>query len=293
MVAKFDSIGKAEAEFQKMVQFVKQASASGELRADEVEQGLFETALTIGKHLLKAFTEQAGDGDHGPHVQHQEQTLVRSETKKTKKYRSVFGVLEINRYVYAPVSKKLAVWKPVDAQLGLPAGEQSYVLEDWTQRFCIKDAFAEGVGSLRDLLGVKTSVRAAEVMNRSMAQHVDGFRAGVAAVDPESEAEIIVLAADGKGVPMRRPLADRLHEHKLAQAGHEYGEVSAEKSREPHKKRLGRGEIRTRKQMAYVGRQSIVSRRLYAPPNRLLTSFVAVADRRIDRVLRTNTFLLR
>ncbi len=109
MVAKFDSIGKAEAEFQKMVQFVKQASASGELRADEVEQGLFETALTIGKHLLKAFTEQAGDGDHGPRVQHQEQTLVRSETKKTKKYRSVFGVLEINRYVYAPGPKKLAV----------------------------------------------------------------------------------------------------------------------------------------------------------------------------------------
>jgi len=253
MVAQFDSIGKAEAEFQKMLQFVKQAIASGELRADEVEQGLFDGGLTIGRHLLEAFIQQTGDGDHGPSVEHQGQTLQRSEEKKTKKYRSIFGVLEINRYVYASGPKKKVAWAPVDARLGLPAGEQSYVLEDWLQRVCIKEAFAEGVGSLRDLLGVKTSVRAAETMNRNMAQYVDGFRQSVAAPAPESEEETLVLAADGKGVPMRRPLKERLKEHHLRKAGNDCPEALPEKSRKPNKKRLSRGEKRTRKQMAYVG----------------------------------------
>ncbi len=133
------------------------------------------------------------------------------------------------------------------------AGEQSYVLEDWMQRICIKEAFAEGVGSLRDLLGVKTSIRAAEVMNRSMAQYFDGFRDHVAAPSPESEEEILVLAADGKGVPMRRPLAERLKEHALAKEAPAERPTSAVEESQPHKKRLGRGEKRTRKQMAYVG----------------------------------------
>ncbi|MBI3839733.1 MAG: hypothetical protein HY288_17565 [Planctomycetia bacterium] len=31
----------------------------------------------------------------------------------------------------------------LDERLGLPVGEFSYVLEDWLQRLCVKESFAE------------------------------------------------------------------------------------------------------------------------------------------------------
>lgn len=245
-----------EAAFQAVKGFLRQSIKSRELRLDKVERGTFDGLLAIGLHGLEAVILATGDGDHGETVEHQGKTLQRSEEKKAKPYRSIFGVLSVQRYVYASGPKKKVEWAPVDARLGLPAGEQSYVLEDWMQRVCVKESFKEGVGSLRDLLGVKTSVRAAEVMTRKMAEHADSF-SETKAPAPDTEEELIVLAADGKGVPMRRPLEERLKAHQVAtrpegcplQAQPSVDDCPAE----PKKKRLGPGEKRTRKQMAYVG----------------------------------------
>jgi len=257
MIAHEESLGKAEAAFGEMVKFVKQAIQSGELRIDEVERALFAQSLVVGRELLGAFIAAAGDGDHGETVLQEGQTLYRSEAPKAKAYRSIFGVLSVLRYVYAPGAKKMAEWLPVDAKLGLPAGEQSYVLEDWMQRVCVKESFVEGVGSLRDLLGVKTSVRAAEVMTRAMAEHADGFSESQVSAAPDNDEELIVVAADGKGIPMRRPLEERLQEHQAAtrpKAVVAQGDSAvAALPEEPKSKRLKRGEKRTRKQMAYVG----------------------------------------
>jgi hypothetical protein len=255
MITQLESIGKAEAVFRDMVALVRKAAESGELRIDEVERALFDQCLEQGLHLLEAFAASAGDGNHGRTVEHEGQMLRRSKQRRTKLYRSIFGVLHIERYVYAAGPKKKVAWAPVDARLGLPAGEQSYVLEDWMLRVCVKESFAEGVGSLRELLGVKTSVRAAEVMTRNMAAHADGFIETRAEVDADAEQEIIVLAADGKGVPMRRSLEQRLREQRATTAA-EAGDVrpaGGEGVASSPAKRLKPGEKRTRKQMAYVG----------------------------------------
>lgn len=253
MIAQFESLGKAEAAFRDMIEFVEKAIESGELRIDEVERALFNMSLSANLHLLEAFAAGAGDGDHGENVEREGKRLVRSE-KKTKFYRSIFGVLAIDRYLYSQGAKRKTEWAPVDARLGLPAREQSYVLEDWMIRLCVKESFAEGVGSLRDLLGVKTSVRAAEVMARNMADHADTFSESKASIALQAEQEILVLAADGKGVPMRRPLEQRLREEKAAAAGDSGISTPARADVAAHRsKRLKRGEKRTRKQMAYVG----------------------------------------
>ncbi|MGH9610244.1 MAG: ISKra4 family transposase [Bryobacteraceae bacterium] len=260
MIAQFESLGKAEAAFGKaqaafkdMIDFVKKAAESNDLRIDEVERALFTKTLAANLHLLEAFAARAGDGDHGETIEREGKTLVRSE-KKTKFYRSIFGVLAIERYVYSRGAKRKTEWAPVDARLGLPVGEQSYVLEDWMVRLCVKESFAEGVGTLSDLLGLKTSVRAAEVMARHMADHTETFQEIKTSVDPEREQEILVFVADGKGVPMRRPLEQRLREEKAATAALDDAcQNTAQPTEACKSKRLKPGEKRTRKQMAYVG----------------------------------------
>lgn len=278
MIAQDESLGKAEAAFSDMMEFVKRAIKSKEFRIDEVERALFEQLLVVGGHALQGLIDAAGDGNHGETVEHDGKTLQRSEDRKTKPYRSIFGVLSVERYVYAAGPKKKVEWAPVDARLSLPAGEQSYVLEDWMLRVCVKESFEEGVSSLRDLLGVNTSVRAAEIMTRNMAEHANSFSETKAAPDPNTEKEIIVLAADGKGVPMRRPLKERLKEHQAAgtSAGSPPQDcLSAdEESASPKKKRLGPGEKRTRKQMAYVGA-------VYS-----IAPFVRTADQVVDELRR-------
>src|SRR5208283_1119913 len=94
--------------------------------------------------------------------------------------------------------------------LGLPAGEFSYVLQDWLQRMCIKESFREATTSLRALLGLSPSEKAAEKMNQRMAEHAEAFAVQHPAPPGDEEAELLVATADGKGVPMRRPLLERV-----------------------------------------------------------------------------------
>ena len=120
------------------------------------------------------------------------------------------------------------------------------------QKLCVKDSFAEGVEALHDWLGVKLNVRIAESINRRMAQHAESYRASQPPPPAKEEGEIMVVAGDGKGVPMRRPLEERMG----------------------RSKRRGKGEKKNKKQMAYVGAAYTIDR------------FCRTPDDVIDEVLR-------
>jgi hypothetical protein len=95
---------------------------------------------------------------------------------------------------------------------------------------CLKESIHESVTSLRELLGVAPSERAAEVMNQQMAQRAETFRWEQPRPPADEEEKILVVTADGKGVPMRRPLEERVRTSP----------------------RRGKGEKANKKQMAYV-----------------------------------------
>jgi hypothetical protein len=61
--------------------------------------------------------------------------------------------LSIRRFVYARREGQKVERSPLDETLGMPAGEFSYLLEDWLQRLCLKDSFHEACQSLRMILG--------------------------------------------------------------------------------------------------------------------------------------------
>jgi hypothetical protein len=222
---------KAQQQFQAMVAFVEQAAVD-ELRIDQVERDLFSRLLAVGLTLQKAFVAAQGDGDTGAKVKTPDgRTLCRLKGKHARRYLSIFGEIVLRRWVYAEREKQPIERAPLDERLGLPAGEFSYVLEDWLQRMCVKESFHEATSSLRALLGLAPSERAAEQMNQRMAEHAEAFGLQHAAPPADEEAEILVATADGKGVPMRRPLEERVR-------------------RGP---RRDKGEKANKKQMAYVG----------------------------------------
>jgi hypothetical protein len=207
MMTKEYALLKAQEEFSALLAFVRQASVE-QLRVDEVERGLWQRLLAIGLVSLQAFVADAGDGDVGETLEHEGQDLRRLDEIRARRYVSIFGELEIERHVYAAREKQRAVsW--LDARLGLPQGDFSYVLEDWLQQACVRDSFDESVSSLQKMLGIGVSVRSAEHMNQDLAEQTELFRLAQPAPPPREEAEILVVTADCKGVPMRRPVEMR------------------------------------------------------------------------------------
>lgn len=244
------AFGKTHQLLEKMVAFAEQASKDGK-RIDLLEREVFSRLLEIGRETLKGFIALAGDGNEGQTVQQEEQVLKRFEGKRRRVYRSIFGVIEIDRWVYGVRERQKAIYLPLDQRLGLPAGEQSYVLEDWMQRFCVQNAFSHAVTSLDDLLGIKTSMRTAERINREVSTYVESHRQASEKL-PHEEQEILVTTADGKGVPMCRTLEEQMGKDDPAWRRHQQKKQQA-KAADRATKRLGRGQKKTRKQMAYVG----------------------------------------
>lgn len=256
MMTKERELLKARDIFDQMCEFIQGAGKKG-LRVDEVERSLFRQALALCLALLKAFVRSQGDGDEGKRIEKNGTTLCRFQKKHSRRYVSIFGELSFKRYVYGTREGQRIERVALDAKLGMPAGEFSYVLEEWQQKLVVRDPFGEAIESLHDWLGIKLGVRTTEAMNRRMSEFVDRFRAQQPPPLAEEEAEIVVVTADGKGVPMRRPLEERIKELKASKPKDPRGRKPKKRPpdgvEKPKRKRVGKGEKRTKKQMAYVG----------------------------------------
>jgi hypothetical protein len=209
---------------------MRQAGREG-WRLDEIERRAMPELMRLGLEFLTGHVEGQGSGDAGPEVTPDNRTLRRSEEMHARRYLSIFGEMLVPRFVYAVREGQKAEYVPLDARLGLPAGETSYVLEEWQQRLCVKDAFGQSVEDLKAILGQGVSVRTAEGMNRSMAEYAEAYRVAQPLPPAAEEAELLVTTGDGKGVIMRRTLAEELLADREASAAAAPGTV-AEPSRQ-------------------------------------------------------------
>jgi hypothetical protein len=243
---------KAQVDLQEIVTFARQAADNG-TRIDQVERELMRRLLTLGLTLLQLFIVEHGDGDLGEELPADDgHTLRRLPKQHDCRYVSIFGELNITRAVYGSREGQDIERVPLDERLGLPAGNFSYVLEDWTQRFCLKGSFAEAAESLETILGLRLGSRTLEHMNQELASFVVPFRDAVDPPPTVEEGPILVVTADGKGVPMRRPVPEGPRRHH----------------------RRTKGEKANKKQMACVGA-------VYS-----IEPFVRTADDILDEVLR-------
>ena len=240
--------GKVHELVARLLNSVEQSNRAGQ-RVDVVERDLLQQLLRIGLELLTEYISSAGDGDEGEVISREGREIARLETPKKRGYCSIFGRIDLERYVYGSREKQKVQFVPLDAKLGMPAAEQSYVLEDLLQKLVVQLPYGEAVGRLDDFLGIKTGQRTTQAMASRLSSYSESFRQSQRPPKAKTEGQIVVMTLDGKGVPVRRPLEQRLQQ--------ECGVARpAWKSRVKHEKstkRRQRGEPKSRKQMAYVG----------------------------------------
>ena len=203
-----------EALVGQLQSFIRVAAATGSA-AHDVERELCKRLLQLGWLLLQQFFALLGDGDEGEYVALAEGRLVkRLEKPQRRGYRSIFGLLERERWVYARGEKQRLEYVPLDAQAGLPAGKDSYLLQEWDQRLAMEMPYGQVNAVLEPMLGLQQSVAGLEQTSRTLATQVEGFWAAQPAPEVAVEAQVVVMSADGKGVPMRKaPAAPPVSAH--------------------------------------------------------------------------------
>lgn len=182
--------------------FVRQAVHEG-TEFDEVERGVFSRLLDIGRAAVDLFLKAQGDGDLGASVTCEDGVvLYRSETVQERPLRTIFGEHALQAYVYAQGSKKKIDLRPIDARLNLPEGKASYLLQEFTQLFCVEKAFRVGARQFETVFGQKLSVDVLEDINRAVGDQAAGFLDQLPTPPAHQEGAILVTTADGKGVPL-------------------------------------------------------------------------------------------
>ena len=172
----------------------------------EVEGKSMKVLLLAGRKALQLLVDCLGNGDMGQEHQLPDGTTVkRSAEPEPRDYVSIFGKIDIERYVYARRKGQAIEFAAIDARLALPAGKFSYLLQDWDQSFAMEEPFSQAATTVQRILGLKQYVGSLEHMNQEMAQSADMFQATLPIPPAKEEGEIFVQTADCKGVPIRRP----------------------------------------------------------------------------------------
>jgi hypothetical protein len=194
-------------EFQNLLAYVTGPEARSQT-AYTVELTLFRRLLGLGAALLRLFFVTRAAVRPAEPVTAPDGTRLTYHDQRPTIYYSVFGKVGFARhYFIAPGQTGLC---PLDAELSLPARCYSDLLREWAVYGTTDESYRESQTVLERILGLSLSVHALETCVTEAAADVAGFYAQPAEpTAPPPVGAILVVQADGKGVPMVQPSPQR------------------------------------------------------------------------------------
>ena len=189
---------------QQLVEAANRASQQGD-SFDSLERDVWERVKRMGYAAVELFIHLQGQGDLGSTTQTAEgQTLQRSPEPAKCIIRSIFGRHAFQQYTYSPGKNKAIELRPIAARMSLPEARWSYLLQEYSQMFCVDQAFGLAAQNLATVFGGAVSVDTLEAVNAKMGCQAEHFLAELPTPPAKDEGEILVLSCDGKGVPLVR-----------------------------------------------------------------------------------------
>ena len=195
-------VQELHAEFESMLNYVRDSRTA---TADQVERGLFRRLLSLGARLMLWFfalrTAAAPRGEH----QLANGAILPYRTEHRRQYFSIFGKLAFWRpYFYHPDEGGAS---PLDQELALGTDCYSDLVRELVEYLGVGSTYAKVADCFARILGLELSTQAISDLVAEDAGDVEAFYAQQAPPAIASEAEILVVQADGKGVPIVRTTA--------------------------------------------------------------------------------------
>jgi hypothetical protein len=189
-------------DFQALLTYVCGPEAHTQT-AYTVELTLFRRLLALGAALLRLFflTRSAA---RPPAPVTASGSILAYHDRREIAYYSIFGKLSIDRHYF--YSAGVGGHCPLDAALSLPPHCYSDLLREWSCYDATDGAYRETIGTIERILGLNLSIQALETSVQADAQDVARFYAQPhPATELATVGSILVVQADGKGVPMVQP----------------------------------------------------------------------------------------
>ena len=226
------------ADFETMLEYVAGERART-TTADETERGLFKMLIEMGLKLLTLFFIMRSQNAKREALKLEDGSVLYYHRDTKRRYVSIFGALSFVRpYFYR---KGQDGQTPLDAELSLGNDCYSDLVREVNDYLGVHGVYHKASDILERLLGWNLSTRAIQANLAEDAADVSAYYAQKSAPVVSSEAEILVIQADGKGIPMI------LEETK------------------PDKVRLGKGEKHGRKKEATVTSVYSIARFIRTP----------------------------
>jgi hypothetical protein len=186
------------AEFESMLHFVTSEEAQT-ATADQVEKSLFQLLLSLGLQLLHLFFQMRAKTSPREAITVKEQKVpYHSEQKRV--YFSIFGKVPIWRpYFYAA---GLGGQTPLDAELSLGTNCYSDLLRETMDYLGVYVPYNKAVDIFKRILKLGLSTRVQQEFVADDAEYALDYYEQKPAPAVAEEAEILVVQADGKGIPI-------------------------------------------------------------------------------------------
>jgi hypothetical protein len=193
-------VQQVQHDFQNLLGYIMGPDARAQT-AYTVELTLFRRLLALGAALLRLFFVTRAAVRPAEPVTAPDGTRLTYHDQHPTTYYSVFGKIRFWRHSFtAPGQKGLC---PLDAELSLPAHCYSDLLCEWAVYGTTDESYRESQTVLERLLGLSLSLQAIETSVADAAGDVTAFY--TQPVEPTTrptDGAILVVQADGKGVPM-------------------------------------------------------------------------------------------
>ena len=190
-------------DFQNLLGYIMGPDARAQT-AYTVELPLFRRLLALGAALLRLFFVTRATVRPAEPVLAPDGTRLAYQDQCPMTYSSVFGKGRFWRHYYtAPGHDGIC---PLDAELSVPARCYSDLLREWATYGATDESYRESQSVLERILSVSLSLQAIETSVADAAGDVTAFyRQPVQPPLRPTDGAILVVQADGKGVPLVPP----------------------------------------------------------------------------------------
>jgi len=188
-------------EFEAMLTFVLSASPQTVPDADTMERGLFRRLFDLGCLLLRLYFHKQNQLLAPETVPGEKALPLPFHSEKERSYLSIFGLVRFARRYYY---RKPQGCYLLDATLNLPEHGASDLLREWREKLCAHLPYHQAQHIVEDLLQHHASTRQLQQDIQEDAAHVGAYYDQAPSPPADGQASVLVVQADGKGVPMRR-----------------------------------------------------------------------------------------
>jgi hypothetical protein len=169
----------------------------------EIERGVLDHVLQMGRRAIDGVLHLQGEGDLGKTCPTAEGVVLRrSEEPQTRRLRTIFGEHSFRQFVYSRGAHRPLELRPIDARLGLSVRIASYLLEEFSQLFCVETAFGTAAKNFATVFQQELSVDTLEAISQHMGVAAEAYADTLPVPPATEEAALLVATMDGKGVPL-------------------------------------------------------------------------------------------